>query len=741
MNQNESHKQQSNSFLNSVASPSLRLTGIIGPFYHWHKKLITKAYHDQGISILYSPLTCFEVSLKLYLGNIYIGTYYMSPVLLRESATEYQQLITFELQFLLPDAFFKLQEFLIEVELRHRISDFEPVTVALGKTRVTPGPPQIFPLKTENSQENEIPIICDLMRYYISLMPSSTRAPSPLGRKPTLPSSFDMLSYEGISDTTKTFIGDLEIYAGAVNTFAAMVSVIGKPSDSPLDSEVRFKKPSFFVNSAVPPSVLIPKLKQIIQVPLIAKISDDDFKLLKSYPSYSTKFPSGFLKFAEKTNEVFSVPHLPPSMALMCLTFEQAKENISNHAIDSLRGASIQDLTTVIDCFVQTSFVSGYATKILGEKCRENDNFAVTTYWALYLERQCSNLSALADKVYKEISTNIRADLLKDIQVGEKVITNIHDIVKNVKNVPSSDKVKYVQSSIKQIVIEQPFKLPLDPSFVVTSISEENIIVFGSSLQPVKIDFLNSEGDVYSVIFKVGDDMRQDALALNIIKFFDLHLKKYGQDLCMSPYTVIPITRTFGICQFIVGAKALSKVILQNKGSIENFFEHKEEARKVFIKSCAAYSVISYVLGVGDRHLDNLLVSKSGNFLHVDFGFMFGNDPKPVPVTVRVAEEMVLAMGKEGAKEFLRISSIAYIAVRKVADELCCMLALMSNAGLPHLPKTTEAIARTMMSKLFLYHSDEEAGRHIITVIENSIKAILPSLFEWLHRLAVDSKK
>ena len=78
--------------------------------------------------------------------------------------------------------------------------------------------------------------------------------------------------------------------------------------------------------------------------------------------------------------------------------------------------------------------------------------------------------------------------------------------------------------------------------------------------------------------------------------------------------------------------------------------------------SAAGYSVITYLLGVGDRHLDNLLLSESGHLIHVDFGYILGRDPKVFPPPMKLNKEMVEGMGGTSSIEYQRFREHCYNA-------------------------------------------------------------------------------
>jgi phosphatidylinositol 3-kinase len=194
-----------------------------------------------------------------------------------------------------------------------------------------------------------------------------------------------------------------------------------------------------------------------------------------------------------------------------------------------------------------------------------------------------------------------------------------------------------------------PLPLPLNGNVEVVGIIPEKASIFKSNLSPLLLYFSCSDGSEYPIIFKDGDDLRQDQLVIQLFTLMDRLLRQENLDVKLTPYPVLATGPQQGMMQFIP-SKTIANIVSEN-GSLLNYMRaHYPDEGSVgtygvdpividtFVRSCgkcnrvihklyphfmrvsAGYCVVTYILGVGDRHLDNLLVAPDGKAIACQYG-------------------------------------------------------------------------------------------------------------------------
>jgi Phosphatidylinositol 3- and 4-kinase/Phosphoinositide 3-kinase family, accessory domain (PIK domain) len=209
------------------------------------------------------------------------------------------------------------------------------------------------------------------------------------------------------------------------------------------------------------------------------------------------------------------------------------------------------------------------------------------------------------------------------------------------------------------------------------------------------------------VIFKAGDDVRQDTLTLQILRVLQRMWHEAGVHVSMTPYRCMATWETGGLVEVVPRSQTTAEIHKSYGGAFRDeaiqrwISEHNgpvgsegyAAAADRFLRSSAAYCVATYVLGIGDRHNDNIMVKESGELFHIDFGHFLGNwkyqfNIKRERTAFVLTPEMAAVMGGVGSREFERFLQLccdALEVVRANGPELINLLALMIAAGMPEL--------------------------------------------------------
>uniref|UniRef100_A0A8C5D1S3 phosphatidylinositol-4,5-bisphosphate 3-kinase n=1 Tax=Gadus morhua TaxID=8049 RepID=A0A8C5D1S3_GADMO len=478
-------------------------------------------------------------------------------------------------------------------------------------------------------------------------------------------------------------------------------------------------------------------------------------------------------------------PRLSPRDALELLDFNYPDQYVREYAVRCLREMSDEELSQYLLQLVQVLRYEPYydcaLTRFLLERAQANRKIGHFLFWHLRSEIHMPAVSiqfALILEAYCRGSIPHIEVLKKQVEALSK-LKSVNELIKlgTIKTARSKTKEAMLTKEAMMTCLRQSgysetlsdLNSPLNPSIQLSDVSVvERCRYMDSKMKPLWIVYHNKllRGDSLGIIFKNGDDLRQDMLTLQILRLMDLLWKENSLDLRIVPYGCLATGDRAGLIEVVSSADTIANIQLTssnvaaaaafNKDALLNWLKEKnsgdalDRAIEEFTLSCAGYCVATYVLGIGDRHSDNIMVRSTGQLFHIDFGHILGNfkskfgiKRERVPFILTHDFIHVIQQGKTGNTEkfgsFRQYCEDAYLILRKNGNLFITLFALMLTAGLPELTSVKDI--QYLKDSLALGKTDEEALKQFRQKFDEALRESWTTKVNWMaHNVAKDNR-
>jgi serine/threonine-protein kinase ATR len=295
------------------------------------------------------------------------------------------------------------------------------------------------------------------------------------------------------------------------------------------------------------------------------------------------------------------------------------------------------------------------------------------------------------------------------------------------------DLVVPVESELFHLPLTESLKLENTSNSITIKGFGDEVEVMKSMVKPRRIEMIGSNGITYSFLAKPKDDLRKDARVTDFNNVVNYLLKQDPEgrrrQLVIRTYGVIVLNTECGLLSWVPNTHAMRHLTSDQYEAIgrpikwisnqfkRDFYDrvkkddNKSEdiwralikkyckpsrfwrwfvltfpdpnswyrARMAFTRTAAVMSMVGHILGLGDRHGENILIDgRTGDCVHVDLNCVFHKGQTftvPERVPFRLTHNMVDAMGVTGYNgTFRAVSELTMSVLRKNKETLLSVL-------------------------------------------------------------------
>jgi hypothetical protein len=336
------------------------------------------------------------------------------------------------------------------------------------------------------------------------------------------------------------------------------------------------------------------------------------------------------------------------------LVLEIAKKIMENNVCKlKILSNSISYLTTSLRFLLKTPHKNKqkFIIKLLDLIIKFDNNLLIYLSFEFYYLRSIQTI----DRTIVELNNILQIYLSTNINPDNKMLIN--NTINTLIDI-------YTQKNLN--MNQFPLIYPFDTNYLITNIVgifelQSNSKPLLITLQIQKILPENKLGNIIEkkIIIKSDSQLRKENIVSSLIILLqEKLLQQASRDRIkkfepIPTYRVIMIDKNIGIIEFLENCLTLKNISLKNY-TLQNYILENNKDTKIgvikerFAKSLAISSCFSYVLGLGDRHANNIMVSNNGNIIHIDYGYILENPIHSNIVNnpiIRISGEMIDFLG------------------------------------------------------------------------------------------------
>ena len=157
--------------------------------------------------------------------------------------------------------------------------------------------------------------------------------------------------------------------------------------------------------------------------------------------------------------------------------------------------------------------------------------------------------------------------------------------------------------------------------------------------------------------------------------------------------------------------------------------------------SKTSYAIACYLLHAKDRHNGNIMISRDGHLVHIDFGFILGISPGGnlgfETAAFKLSHEMSQLLDPGGTRDspqfegFVELCVRGFLAARGAAEPIIAAVSLMRDSGLPCFGYG--APLESLRARFMLGATDAQAGAAFRERVDNAYDNFSTGFYDFVQ--------